>query len=165
MDHVSHSTGEDSTKGWAATLTPHRSLGPTGFHALMAAVGGVNLFAAIYFYVQGAWPIVGFMGLDVALLYWAFKRNYADARVAERIEITDHDVVVRRWEAKRPETEKHFVRRWVRVELKEDRERELVGPLYLWFKGERTEIGAFLPPHERKDFAKALQAALASPFN
>lgn len=155
---------DGSRKTWAATLTPHRSLSRRGFHLLMAVVGGINLFGALYFYVQGAWPIVGFMGLDVALVYWAFKRNYADARVAERIEITAHDVVVRRREAKRAETEKHFVRRWVRVELKEDRERELIGPLYLWFKGERTEIGAFLPPHERKDFARALQAALVSPF-
>lgn len=155
---------EAQRKTWAATLTPHRSLSRRGFHILMAIIAGLNLTAGLFFYVRGAWPIVGFMGLDVALVYWAFSRNYADANIAERIEITEHDVVLRRRQAKRPESEKRFVRRWVRVELKEDKERELIGPLYLWFKGERTEVGAFLPPHERRDFAKALQAALVSPF-
>ena len=163
MDH-SHSTGDEAPKPWAATLTPHRSLSRRGFYVLMSVVTAINLAVSIYFYVEGAWPIIGFMGLDVVLIYWAFARNYADAAVAERIEIDTHEVVLRRRKAKRPEVEKRFVRRWLRVELKEDRERELIGPLYLWFKGEATEIGAFLPPHERKDFAKALQAALVSPF-
>jgi uncharacterized membrane protein len=146
---------------WSATLTPNRSLGRRGFVVLMIVVAALNAGASFFFYVQGAWPIVGFMGLDVALLYWAFSRNYADARIAERVEITEHELVLRRRQMKRPETERRFVRRWVRVELDEDRERELVGSLYLRFKGERTEIGKFLSPAERKTLAGALRKALA----
>lgn len=148
---------------WSATLTPHRSLSRRGFLLLMGIVASLNAAVSIYFYVNGAWPIIGFMGLDVALLWWAFSRNYADALVAERLEITAHDLVLRRRSARAPESEQRFTRRWVRVELEEDRERELVGSLYLRFKGERTEIGRFLSPQERLTLAKALRVALAMP--
>jgi uncharacterized membrane protein len=51
----------------------------------------------------------------------------------------------------------------VRVELEEDRERELIGPLYLRFRGKRTEIASFLGAQERLAFAQALKAALINP--
>lgn len=153
---------ETTVTTWSATLTPNRSLGRGGFILLMAIVVALNAGVSLYFYVQGAWPIVGFMGMDVALIWWAFRRNYADARVAERLEINSHDLVLRRRSARHPETELRFVRRWVRVELDEDAERELVGSLYLRFKGERTEIGAFLAPAERRKLASALHRALVA---
>lgn len=152
---------EPNSTMWSATLTPNRSLGWRGFFVLMAVVIALNAGVSLYFYVKGAWPIVGFMGLDVALLWWAMSRNFADARVAERLEITEHELILRRREAKKPETERRFVRRWVRIELDEDRERELVGSLYLRFKGERVEVGRFLAPSERKVLAGALRLALA----
>ena len=43
----------------------------------MAVIGGINLAAGMVFYVLGAWPVVGFMGLDVALVWWAFRKNFA----------------------------------------------------------------------------------------
>lgn len=152
---------EPQTTIWSATLTPNRSLGRRGFIVVMTMVIALNAGVSFYFYVRGAWPIVGFMGLDVALLWWAFSRSYADARIAERLEITEHELVFRRRDMKKPETERRFVRRWVRVELDEDRERELVGSLFLRFKGERTEIGGFLSSLERKQLASALKMALA----
>ena len=150
-------------KTWRATLTPHRSLSPKGFVILMSVIVGLNLTVGIFFYVIGAWPVVGFMGLDVALIWWAFRANFADARRAEHIEITSDELVLRRLAEDRPAQEQRFARRWVRVELDEDRERELVGPLYLRFGGKRTEIASFLGAQERLSFANALKAALINP--
>ena len=150
-------------KTWRATLTPHRSLSPKGFVILMSVIVGLNLTVGMFFYVIGAWPVVGFMGLDVALIWWAFRANFADARRAEHIEITSDELVLRRLAENRPAQEQRFARRWVRVELDEDRERELVGPLYLRFGGKRTEIASFLGAQERLSFANALKAALINP--
>ena len=50
---------------FSATLTPHRSLGRTGFVILMLAVGGVSFVAGLVFLIAGAWPVFGFFGLDV----------------------------------------------------------------------------------------------------
>lgn len=155
----------DDTKPkiWRATLTPHRSLSREGFLILMAVIVGLNLTVGMFFYVIGAWPVVGFMGLDVALIWWAFRANFADARRAEHIEITSDELVLRRLAEDRPAQEQRFARRRVRVELEQDPERELVGPLYLHFGGNRTEIASFLGAQERLSFANALKAALINP--
>ena len=145
---------ETNPKTWRATLTPHRSLSRQGFVILMAVIVGLNLTVGLFFYVIGAWPVVGFMGLDVALVWWAFHANFADARRAEHIEITSHELVLMRLAEHRPAQEQRFARRWVRVELEEDRERELVGPLYLRFGGKRTEIASFLGAQERPFLCK-----------
>ena len=150
-------------KTWRATLTPHRSLSREGLVILMSVIAGLNFASGLFFYLIGAWPIVGFMGLDVVLIWWAFHANFADARRAEHIEITPHELVLMRLAEHRPAQEQRFARRWVRVELEEDRERELVGPLYLRFRGKRTEIASFLGAQERLAFAQALKAALINP--
>jgi uncharacterized membrane protein len=154
---------ETNPKTWRATLTPHRSLSPKGFVIVMVVIVGLNLTVGMFFYVIGAWPVVGFMGLDVALVWWAFHANFADARRAEQIEITTHELVLRRLAEDKPAQEQRFARGWVRVELEEDRDRELVGPLYLRFGGKRTEIASFLGAQERLAFANALKAALINP--
>lgn len=147
-------------KTWRAILTPHRSLSRQGFVLLMSVIAGFNFTVGLFFYLIGAWPVLGFMGLDVALIWWAFRANFADARRAEHIEITPHELVLRRLAESQPSEEQRFARCWVRVELEEDRERELVGPLYLSFAGKRTEIASFLGGRERLSFANALKAAL-----
>lgn len=154
---------ESNPKTWRATVTPYRSLSPKGFVILMSVIAGMNFAGGLFFYIIGAWPVIGFMGLDVALIWLAFRANFADARRAEHIEITAHELVLERIAERRPPQVTRFMRRWVRVELEEDRERELIGPLYLHFRGNRTEIASFLGAHERLAFAKVLKAALINP--
>ena len=152
-----------NSKVWQATLTPHRSLTREGFFALMGLVVVVNLVVAGMFVALGAWPIAGFAGLDVFLFWWAFKANFADARKLERISITEHELVFERESERHPPQQQRFVRRWVRVELQEDRERELIGSLLLVSGRTCVAVGEFLAPEERKTLADALKAALAIP--
>jgi uncharacterized membrane protein len=81
----------------------------------------------------------------------------------ERIQVTEHEVVLDRLRANRPPEQQRFVRRWVRVELEEDRERELIGRLSLVSGQTRVALGDFLSPDERKTLAHALRSALAIP--
>ncbi len=152
-----------NSKVWQATLTPHRSLTREGFLAVMGLVILVNLVVGGMFMAMGAWPIAGFAGLDVLLVWWAFRANFADARQLERISITEHELVFDRLREKHPPEQQRFVRRWVRVELEEDRERELIGRLLLVSGPTRLAVGEFLPPDERKTLATALKSALAIP--
>lgn len=154
---------ESNRKVWHATLTPHRSLTREGFYVLMGLVILVNLVVAGMFVALGAWPIAGFAGLDVLLVWWAFRVNFADARRLERISITEHELVLDRESAKHPPQQQRFVRRWVRVEIEEDRERELIGSLLLVSGRTRVAVGEFLAPEERKTLAEALKSALAIP--
>lgn len=154
---------ESNRKVWQATLTPHRSLTREGFYVLMGLVILVNLVVAGMFVALGAWPIAGFAGLDVLLVWWAFRVNFADARRLERISITEHELLLDRESAKHPPQQQRFVRRWVRVEIEEDRERELIGSLLLVSGRTRVAVGEFLAPEERKTLAEALKSALAIP--
>jgi uncharacterized membrane protein len=153
----------NDSRTFRATLRPHRSLGRTGFIILMAVLIGLNFAAGTAFYLLGAWPVAPFMGADVALVWWAFRKNYADALKEERIEITAHELILKRYDHDRQREELHFTRDWVKVELEEDKERDLIGRLFLRFRGERTEIGRFLAAHERAEFASLLRGALAKP--
>jgi uncharacterized membrane protein len=148
-------------KSWVVTLTPHRSLSRRGFVAVMALIAGVNFIAGTVFFAIGAWPVVGFCGLDVVLVWWAFHANFADARRAERIEVTETELILDRHVKGRDIPQQRFSRRGVRVELEEDRRRELTGGLFLRSHGRHTEVGQFLAPDERLTLARELRAALA----
>src|SRR4051812_41906860 len=139
-----------SKKPFRAILTPHRSLAPTGFLILMGVLVALNLTAGVGFYLLGAWPVVGFMGADVALVWWAFRLNYARADARELIEVNEHELILDREIRGRRLEQRRFTRGWVQVELEEDRGRDLIGRLFLRSRGARTEIGGvFFPPRRR----------------
>ena len=68
---------------FSARVTPHRSLNRTGFLVLMTFVGAVSFVAGIAFCMMGAWPVLGFFGLDLLVIYWAFRINYRRALAYE----------------------------------------------------------------------------------
>jgi uncharacterized membrane protein len=157
---VSMSEGKPIPK-WSVTLTPHRSLSREGFVALMIVMVGINLAGGLLFLVAGAWPITGFMGLDVLLVWWAFRANFADGRRAERIVVQDDLVTLQRISPAGHRETLEFNRRWLRVELEFDEAREIVGRLLLSYRGALTEVGSFLGADERKSLSKELRQALA----
>lgn len=130
---------------------------------LLGLVILVNLVVAGMFVALGAWPIAGFAGLDVLMVWWAFRSNYAAAQRRERILITEHEVVFEDVRQGMSPVATKLVRRWVRVNLEEDRERELIGRLTLTSGNTRIVVGDFLAPEERKTLANALRAAVAIP--
>lgn len=144
-------------------LIPHRSLPPKGFIILMTVIVAVSFAAGTAFLLMGAWPVLGFFGLDVLLIYWAFKASFRASDHRETVDVTDHEVIVRRLVPHRPVQELRFARQWVRVELEEDADRELIGSLRLFSHGRAYEVGGFLSPDDRKSFATALKAAIAVP--
>jgi len=79
---------------FSAVLLPHRSLGRKGFIILMGVISLVSFITGIAFYMQGAWPVLGFFGLDVLLIYGAFRLNYRAARLRETIELTQSEAGV-----------------------------------------------------------------------
>jgi uncharacterized membrane protein len=148
-------------RNWSVTLTPHRSLNREGFVALMAVLVLLNFAGGLLFLVAGAWPITGFMGLDVLLVWWAFRQNFADAQKAERITVREDLVTLQRFSNSGAPEKFEFNRRWLKVELEFDEARDMVGRLLLSYRGALTEVGAFLGREERQSLSKALQSALS----
>ena len=146
---------------YSAILRPHRSLNRQGFLVLMAAISVVSFVAGVAFWIIGAWPVFGFFGLDVLLIYWAFKVNYAQTRNYESIELFEDALIVRRVEGRRPPKEWRLQPYWVRVELETNEDLETCGPLWLTSHGKRLQLGAFLGPDQLQTLAGELKTALA----
>lgn len=141
-----------------AVLSPHRSLSPRGFVVLMAAVCAVSFAAGLGFFLAGAWPVVGFLGLDVALVYLAFRINYRRARMFETVRLTHDDLVVERVSPWGQRSTWRFQPYWLQVSIDEPPEHD--SPLTLRSHGRSLSIGHFLTADERADLARTLRRAL-----
>jgi uncharacterized membrane protein len=145
---------------FSAVLTPNRSLSPTGFLIFMLVLGGASFTTGLYFLSAGAWPVFGFFGLDVLLVYWAFRVNYRSARAYEVVTVTSSELTVRK-------VSYHgHVKQWtlnpVWVRLHRDEHQEFgIERLFLVSHGRRLPIASFLGAREKESFALALSGALA----
>ena len=146
-------------KLFSARLTPHRSLNRTGFLVLMAFLTAVSFAAGVAFLVMGAWPVFGFFGLDVLVIYWAFRINFRRAAAVEEISVTPSELRVRRISHRGHVVEWVLNPLWVRLDQKTHAEFG-IERLYLVSRGRRVSVGSFLGPDEKASFAKALMAAL-----
>ena len=143
---------------FCATLEPHRSLSPKGFVVLMGAIAAVAFGAGLAFALVGAWPVFGFFGLDVALIYVAFKASYRSGRMRETLRLTDNALTVERVGPGLRSQSWRFQPYWLRVEMDDPPRHE--SQLVLTSHGRRLAIGGFLAPEERVELAHALRDAL-----
>lgn len=141
-----------------AVLHPHRSLSPTGFIILMVLLAAVSFTMGIMFLIAGAWPVFGFFGLDVLLVYVAFRANYRSGMVYETLRLTSDDFTVRRVLPNGLSRSWRFQPYWLRVEMDDPPRPD--SELRLRSHGRALVIGSFLTPIERLEVAHALSAAL-----
>ncbi len=139
---------------FATSLSPHRSLSPGGFKWVIRGAIAANLLIGVPMLILGAWPVMGFMGLDIWLLWWLFKRSYLDARRSETLVLTDSELLVDRVAPDGEREEHRLDAYWLRIDATEDR-------LVVVSKGNRLVIGRFLSPEARLALAEQLKAALA----
>lgn len=139
---------------FATSLTPHRSLSAEGFRFVIGGAIAANLVIGLPLLIMGAWPVFGFMGLDVFLLWWLFKRSYLDARRSETLLLTDRELIVVRVAPDGEREEHRLDAYWLKIEATEER-------LVVVSRGNRAVIGRFLGPDERLRVADQLKAAIA----
>jgi uncharacterized membrane protein len=144
---------------FAARLTPHRSLNQTGFVIVMVCLSVVSFATGVAFLLMGAWPVCGFLGLDVLAIYLAFRINFRRALACEQISVTPSALRLRRISHRGHVVELVFNPLWVRLDQEVDDEYG-VERLYLASRGKRVAIASFLGPQEKASFSKALLAAL-----
>ncbi len=149
---------QQSKPSFEAVIHPYRSLSPMGFGILLAVVTAINVAIAVAMLLKGAWPIAGFMGLDVLAVYVAFRSSYAQARAFERVTIDGDALTVERVDAKGRRRAWAFPSYWVSVFFDEGDDES--GIVTLRSHGRSLEVGAYLAPFERKPFAEALRQAL-----
>jgi uncharacterized membrane protein len=150
---------EAQPKLFSALLTPHQSLNRTGFLVLMGFLSAVSFAAGLAFLLMGAWPVVGFFGLDILVIYWAFRVNFRRAKATEEITVTPLELRVRRVSHRGHVVEWVLNPLWVQLDRKTHAEFG-IEKLYLVSRGRRVSIANFLGADEKASFAKALTDAL-----
>jgi uncharacterized membrane protein len=144
---------------FSAVLTPHRSLSRKGFIALMVVLGGISLTTGMVFLLAGAWPVFGFCGLDILLVYLAFRLSYRRASAYEQVTVTPSELTVRKVSHYGRINEWTLNPLWVRLDRVAHAEFG-IERLFLVSHGRRLAIAGFLGPEEKASFALALSAAL-----
>jgi uncharacterized membrane protein len=161
MTAETHTGNDPATEPtlFSAVITPHRSLSGTGFLLVMTLVGTLSFIGGMFFFLLGAWPVVGFLGLDVLLVYWAFRASYRTAAAFEEVTVTVSELRVRRVSHRGQVSEWTFNPLWVRLDQEVDEEYG-IEHLYLISRSRRLRIAGFLGPEEKASFHKALVGAL-----
>jgi len=158
------STGNEFNRGFepelfSALMTPHCSLSPTGFRALMLFVCLISFTTGIMFLRMGAWPVFGLLCLNLLMIWSAFRINFRRANAREEIAVTPFELRVRRVSHRGHVAEWVLNPLWVTLDQRVNDEFGIV-QLHLVSRGRSLAIGSFLGPDEKSSFAKALLKAL-----
>lgn len=141
-----------------ALLTPNRSLSPRGFAVLMTVVGVAGFACGVAFLSMGAFPVVGFFGLDALAVYIAFRWSFRRQREQTRVTITARTMQLRHRAADGSEKSVDLPSAFTRVELDDP-----MNPTsWLRIEHGRTAyiIGRFLTCPERVSLSIAIRSAL-----
>jgi uncharacterized membrane protein len=139
-------------------LRPSRSMPQRHFHLMMAGVAAIFLLMGVRFLFLGAWPILPFMLLDVALLGWAMRASYRSGRASEHLRLDGDGLELVRIASHGAALRTRIEAGWAKVELEPLGNQQ--NRLWLTARGDRHPIGAFLSPAERTDIARVIEDGL-----
>ena len=145
-----------------AVLVPHRSLSPRGLRVLMGVlVGSLGAMTSV-FWLLGAWPVVGFSGVELGLAAVLLRANAAGGRSSEVLLLSSQGLRVVRIDARGRRAERSLPTAWLRVSLEERRGR-VPGLVLRAREGTavlREEVATALGEAEKRALAQALAEAL-----
>jgi len=148
------------TQIFARRTVPHRSLDRRGFHRLLMVFAGFSFCVTLPFVIMGAWPVAGFMGVDVLIFYFAFRANFRAANAYEDVTVTPVLLHIERVSHRGKRLEWRLNPLWVRLGRQEDGDFGL-GHIRPGARGRALEGPARPGPEAREQYANELARALA----
>lgn len=137
---------------------PNRSLSPRHFWWLVIGVAVIFLLMGLRFLFLGAWPILPFMIVDVAVLWWAMRASYRSGQAVERLRL-DGRGLEHIWVTPTGHIRAQWLEpRRAQVELEQLSMRQ--NRLWLRVDGRRMPIAPLLSPPERAEVAQVIEDGL-----
>jgi uncharacterized membrane protein len=128
---------------------------------VFASLCAVSFAMAVAFAALGAWLVIPYSVIEMAVVYWAFR--WFERRTAdwEQLTVAGDKVIV---ESVRSgvRTKQQFNRPWVRVEM--DDGKFGTSSLGLRYAGQLVRFGSDLPPTERARLGRDLRRLLGRPL-
>ena len=141
-----------------AVLEPPRSLSSRGLGRVMMILGGASFVSGLGFVLAGAWPVAGFMGLEILALWLVFKWSFRAQRARTYVRVTADAVLLRRVDGWGRERRARISSYFARVEF--DRTASGANALRLATSRAAWPLGEHLNSRERETFARRLSEAL-----
>ena len=145
------------------TVLPYRSLSKKGFKNLMLVVCFIFFSVGIFFWHIGAWPVFGFLGLDVFLLYYAFRINYKSGEIFETIKLIKQNLLITRNFPSGKKQTWNLEPYWTKVEILNPATHQ--HNLIIKSKNKVVSLGSFLNYNDKKILLKKIESALKSTNN
>ena len=142
-----------------AELRPAAAMSLRAFHIMMGVSAAVLFILSLGFFLAGAWPVVGFFGLDLVLLYLAFRVSYKRGKAREILEFRPGEITLTRISPQGVSYTDRFQSYWLRAVLEEAPAQGKI--LTLRSHGRAVEIGRFLAPDEKESLVEKLNEELA----
>ena len=155
MSHPAYQFAQVSGPSVNWRLRRNCSVSPAQLLVAYLMLSGVSLTIGVFFWFQGAPVVIGFTGLELLVVGWAFVVYARHATDGEWISLQGASLVVERETAGRRERAE-FERQWVRVEPKAG-EHSLIE---LSGRGRKMEVGRFVRPELRQVLAGEIRRAL-----
>jgi uncharacterized membrane protein len=143
-------------------LAPNCSLTPESARLFVASVALLTFGAALFFALQGLWPVLPFAGLEIGALWWAVRASLRAGRQREAIVISDEAIVVER-RGPSSSTRLVFPRHWATVKLRDPPAALHPSRLTIESHGRACEVGRFLTEDERHALAVRLRRLVGKP--
>jgi uncharacterized membrane protein len=145
---------------FATVLRPNRSLNARGFRWVIGALGTLSAAVGLVFLSLGAWPVLGFLGLDVLAVYHALRLSNRAGRAAEEISVSRDRLTVRKVAPDGRASVISMNPYWARLEVHRAPPFGIMA-MAIASHGRSLPIATFIGPGERETLAEALTAALA----
>jgi uncharacterized membrane protein len=140
------------------TIWPYRSLSPRGFALVMISLGALAFCIGLGFFLMGAWPVIGFLGLELLVVWVAFRMNYRAARRRQHLTATSQQLTIENVSPAGDSQTTEVPTAWAQVELTPRDEPEIRTrqrqKVVVRSHGRATEIGGFLHPAETPKLAR-----------
>lgn len=147
-----------STIYFDATLKPNVALSPRAFMIIMGLVGAMSFLGGMLFLSMGAFPVIGWFGLDALAIWFAFRKNFQNLKEETSVRITAEDITLEHsrpgHELKRVSLPTAFTRLSLVYPDRRPSEIRLAHGQLAYV------IGRFLTPRERKSLHQAMQLAI-----
>ena len=157
MSHPAYQFAQVSGPSVSWRLRRNCSVTPAQLLLVYLMLCGLSLSIGVFFWWHGAPLVIGFTGLELVVVGWAFVVYARHATDGEWISLQGTCLVVERETAGRRERAE-FERQWVRVEPKAG-EHSLIE---LSGRGRSVQVGRFVRPELRQVLAGEIRRALRS---
>ncbi len=146
----------------AITIWPHRSLTKKGFIIVMVALASLAFCIGLGFFLLGAWPVIGFLGLEILIVWGAFKLNYRAAKRRQTLQADSHTLQITDFFPNGKRQDQEIPTGWIKVSLTPSQSPDVSArnrqKVIVSSHGKHVAVGDFLHPAETPDLARRVQS-------